>query len=344
MKNSSTIKLTVFLIGWVLGTAFVSSCSQKTEKQIDEKTDAIQPKELIPTPFITGDLADPSIVEHGGTYYVFATIDPWGSDSLALFSSSDFKKWERISLNWPTKAQCQTPQSTGNMVWAPGVIKGLDNKYHMFVSVGSEIYAGIADHPAGPWKNVKEDGSPLIPTEKADGIHTIDAEAFIDDDGQAYLYWGSGLTWESESYCMAAKLNPSMTGLTSEPVDITPPHYFEAPYMYKKNGRYFFMYALGKCIDHSYQVRVSVGDSPLGPWTELENSPILATDADSTTIGPGHHTLLEYGEQAYILYHRVRDNNNTLLRELMIDSLNFDQQGNMLNVVPGKGVSNFILN
>lgn len=299
------------------------------------------PRETISNPFIPGHFADPSVVEHDGKFYVYATIDPWGGDSLAMFTSTDFKNWEASRLNWPTKAQCISPTSTDSRVWAPSVIKGNDGKFHMFVSVGSEVYAGISDHPAGPWINVKPDNSPLITTQKAENIHTIDAEAFIDTDGQAYLYWGSGWDWK-DGHCLIAKLNESMTELISDPVDITPPNYFEGPIMLKKNGKYLLMYSNGKCTDETYQVRVSESDSPFGPFTEISTSPVLSTTPDKTTRGPGHHTLLQYGDQHYILYHRIQNNEKELLRELCIDSLNFDQSGNMMRVVPRGGVAAFV--
>lgn len=310
--------------------AFLTQCQQPEA-----------PKEMISNPFIPGHFADPSVVAHEGKFYIYATIDPWGGDSLAMFTSSDFKNWESTRLNWPTKAQCTSPTSNDSRVWAPSVVKGKDGKFHMFVSVGSEVYAGISDSPEGPWANVKADGSPLITTQKAENIHTIDAEAFIDTDGQAYLYWGSGWDWK-DGHCLIAKLNESMTELTSEAVDITPPNYFEAPYMLKKDGKYLLMYSHGKCTDATYQVRVSESDSPFGPFTEISSSPVLCTSEDKTTLGPGHHTLLQHGGQHYILYHRIQNNNNTLLRELCIDSLNFNQSGNMLKVVPRGGVTAFV--
>ncbi len=60
--------------------------------------------------------------------------------------------------------------------------------YHMFVSVCSEVYAGIIEFPEGPRKNVKAEGGPFIATQKAINVHTIDAEVFLDDDGKAFLY------------------------------------------------------------------------------------------------------------------------------------------------------------
>lgn len=322
-------------IWMTIGLAAMMAC-QPAEKP--KESDTVM---TISNPFVAGHYADPTVVFHEGQFYVYATIDPWGGDSLALFISSDFQNWEESRLNWPTKAQCSSPTSNDSRVWAPSVVKGADGRFHMFVSVGSEVYAGISDDPAGPWRNVHTDGSPLITTQKAEGIHTIDAEAFIDTDGQAYLYWGSGWNWV-DGHLLVARLNDSLTALTSEMQDITPANYFEAPYMLKKNGRYFMMYSNGKCTDGTYEVRVSEAQSPFGPFEEINTSPVLATSADSTTLGPGHHTILSYGGQDYILYHRIKDNHDELLRELCIDSLNFDAAGNMLRVMPRGGVAAFV--
>ncbi|MEQ8473686.1 MAG: family 43 glycosylhydrolase [Marinoscillum sp.] len=329
----------VFTISILVGIVVCFGCS-KSQKKINADQSAFSIEGLT-NPIIDGYFADPSIVMDEGTFYVYATIDPWGGDSLALFKSVDFKNWERVPLNWPTKAKCTSPTSNDSRVWAPSVIKGLDGKFHMFVSVGSEVYAGISDSPEGPWRNVKTDNSPLISTQKADDIHTIDAEAFIDDDGQAYLYWGSGWDWE-DGHLLVARMNESMTELTSETHDITPSNYFEAPYMLKRDGRYFMMYSFGKCIDETYQVRVSEAKTPFGPFTEIAESPILSTDTARSTVGAGHHTVMEYGGQNYILYHRIKDNNQTLLRELCIDSLNFDKHGNMMKVIPNGEVKVFV--
>lgn len=106
----------------------------------------------IANPFIPGYYADPTIIVDNNTFYIYATIDSWGGDSLALWVSKDFKNWERKSLNWPTKALCKSPTSNDSKVWAPSVVKGKDNRFHMFVSVGSEVYAGISYKPEGPWK------------------------------------------------------------------------------------------------------------------------------------------------------------------------------------------------
>ncbi|MEP4534298.1 MAG: family 43 glycosylhydrolase [Cyclobacteriaceae bacterium] len=288
---------------------------------------------VIQNPIVDISCADPSIVKHEGMYYIFATVDPWGGEELVVLETTDFQNFERKHISWPNLDECISPTSRQDKVWAPGVIKGKDSKFYMYVTVHNEIWAGVANHPTGPWKNAKKDKSPLIKSDMFPEYHMIDAEPFIDDDGQVYLYWGSGLDWKN-GHCFIARMEDDMISFNPNEVqDITPPNYFEAPFMLKRNGKYYLMYSQGKCIDGTYKVRVSAGDMPYGPWTELTSSPILATSADSTTLGPGHHTVFNENGQDYILYHRIRDNNNTLLRELAIDSLIF-KGTEILKVVP----------
>lgn len=324
-----------------MSAALLVGCAKSEKKESDEKPTVLETK-IGPltegsNPIIEGYFADPSVLEHNGIFYIYATIDPWGGDSLALFRSQDFKKWEQVPLNWPTKKQCVSPTSSDSRVWAPSVIKGLDGKFHMFVSVGSEVYAGISDAPEGPWRNVHEDGSPLIATQKALNIHTIDAEAFIDTDGQAYLYWGSGWDWK-DGHCLVARLNESMTALIDDYQDITPPNYFEAPYVIKKEDTYYLMYSKGKCTDSTYQVRYAVSSTPYGPWEEGKNSPILKSTNDMQTNGPGHHSVLQYGGKYYLVYHRIsKDSGVELLREICVDEMEFGEDGAILSVTRNNG-------
>ncbi len=294
-----------------------------------------QDKKLsITNPIIDGYFADPTIIKHEDVYYIYATIDPWGGEEVAVLKTKNFQNFERKHINWPTKKACTSPTSWGTMVWAPSVVKAPDGKFYMFVSVGSEIWVGTSEYPLGPWKNAKADGSPLVSSKAYPGFHMIDAESFIDTDGQAYLYWGSGLNWVN-GHCFAVKLDKDMVSFIGEPKDITPPNYFEAPYMLKRNETYYLMYSEGKAIDPTYKIRYSTSKNPFGPWVEGVNSPILSTSSDSITYGPGHHTVFSENGQYYILYHRIKPQKESfVLRQLCIDSLNFDVKGNILKVIP----------
>jgi beta-xylosidase len=299
--------------------------------------------ETITNPIHDGFYADPSIVKDQGIYYIYATIDPWGKDSLALLLSNDFKNWDLQQLNWPTKKACTSPTSGNAMVWAPSVVKASNGLYYMYVSVGSEVWVGVSETPSGSWKNAKPDNSPLVSRDVFPDYHMIDAECFIDTDGQAYLYWGSGLNWKN-GHCFVVKLKEDMVTFDGDIKDITPPNYFEAPIMVKKDSTYYLMYSDGKVTNNTYKVRYSVGDTPFGPWIEGQNSPILSTSADSTTYSPGHHTVFKEGNQHYILYHRhskkAIGESKELLRELCIDSLNFTEDG-FIEKIKTVGVSKF---
>ena len=147
-------------------------------------------------PVLSGYFADPSLVSYRGKYYLYATLDPWGGDTLGCWESEDFARWTYRALNWPTKTACTSPTSQGAKVWAPSVVRAADGRFFMYVSVGSEVWAGVADHPLGPWQNALGD-RPLIPGNFRPDFHMIDAEAVLDDDGSAYLYWGSGWDWKN---------------------------------------------------------------------------------------------------------------------------------------------------
>ena len=285
-------------------------------------------------PIIPGYYADPSLVQHGGKFYVYATLDPWGGDTLGCWESSDFQNWTYRVLNWPSVAACSSPTGRKNKVWAPSVVQGHDGRFYMYVSVGSEIWAGVADHPLGPWRNILG-AKPMIASDYRPEFHMIDAEAFIDDDGSAWLYWGSGLNWIN-GRCFAAKLAPDMASFAGEVQDVSPSNYFEAPFMVKRNGRYFLMYSSGRTDRDTYQVHYSVGNSPLGPFQEAPNSPILVTDKAANIHSPGHHAVFSQGGRDYIFYHRhsIPFDPHFMGRQLCVDELRFTDEGRIEKVIP----------
>jgi arabinoxylan arabinofuranohydrolase len=285
-------------------------------------------------PIIPGYFADPSLVQYDGKFYVYATLDPWGGDTLGCWESDDFQHWTYRFLNWPTVEVCASATATESKVWAPSVVRGRDGRFYMYVSVGGEIWAGVAGHPLGPWRCISET-CPMIATDYNPEYHMIDAEAFIDDDGSAWLYWGSGLSWIN-GRCFAAKLAPDMASFESEVQDVTPTNYFEAPFMVKRNGRYFLMYSSGRTDRDTYQVHYAVGSTPLGPFTEAPNSPILVTDKAKNIHSPGHHAVFSLEGRDYIFYHRhsIPFDPEFMGRQLCVDELHFTDDGRIENVIP----------
>lgn len=285
-------------------------------------------------PILPGYFADPSIVQFKGRNYLYATLDPWGGQTLGCWESPDFKNWTYRVLNWPTKQACTSPTSKSANVWAPSVVRVADGRFFMYVSVGSEVWVGTAEHPLGPWRNLLGNRS-LIPENFKPGFHMIDAEAFVDDDGAAYLYWGSGWNWVNGK-CWAVKLKPDMISFDGEVRDVTPANYFEAPFMLKHAGRYYLMYSQGKTIEDTYQVHYAIGDSPLGPFTEGTNSPVLVTDLGTNVRAPGHHAVFTHKGRHYALYHRhsIPFDPQFIGRQTCVDELQFTGDGLIARVIP----------
>lgn len=285
-------------------------------------------------PILPGYFADPSLVQHEGRFYLYATLDPWGGRTLGCWESSDFSNWTYRDLNWPTKEACTSPTSKGAMVWAPSVIRAPDGQFRMYISVGSEIWAGVAPHPLGPWRDANG-GRPLVPATWNPAYHQIDAEAFVDDDGSLYLYWGSGWKWVN-GRCFAVKLRADGVTFDGEPRDVTPANYFEGPFVFKHAGRYYLTYSQGKTVTDTYEVRYAVGDTPFGPFTEAPTSPVLVTDHARRIISPGHHALFQHAGRTYILYHRHRIPYvaDTAYRQVCIDEVHITPEGRIAAIQP----------
>ncbi len=290
-------------------------------------------------PLLPGYFADPTIVRDGGRWYIFATIDPWGDDRLGLWTSADGRDWRFSVPAWPTKQAATSPTSGDSKVWAPSVVKAANGAWYMYVSVGSEIWVGTAPSPAGPWRDA-HGGTPLIAKSFAPRYHMIDAEAFVDGDGSAYLYWGSGLNWVN-GHCFAVKLKPDMVTFDGTPRDVTPEHYFEAPFMMRSGAHYLLSYSDGNTTKDTYKVRYAIGDTPLGPFHEAADSPILQTDVAADVISPGHHAVFRSGGASHILYHRQAlpfvPGGELVLRQVAVDRLPIRPDGTLGIVTPTQG-------
>jgi arabinoxylan arabinofuranohydrolase len=285
-------------------------------------------------PILPGYFADPVFVTHEGKHYIYATLDPWGDRTLGCWESDDCTNWTYRVLNWPTKEACASPESGPAAVWAPSVVQAPDGRFFMAVSVGSEIWVGHADHPLGPWKDALG-GRPLVSRNYKPGFHMIDAELFVDDDDAVYMYWGSGLNWVN-GRCWVVRLGDDFASFAEEPRDVTPTHFFEAPFMAKRHGKYFLMYSDGNTTKDTYQIHYAVADSPYGPFTKPTNSPILVTDHALRIVSPGHHGIMQRDGRDYILYHRhsIPFDDRAFQRQVCVDELVFTADGRIEKVAP----------
>ncbi|GIO60674.1 glycoside hydrolase family 43 protein [Paenibacillus cineris] len=279
-------------------------------------------------PIFSGWYADPEPRIFEGRYWVYPTYSAAYDDQTFFdaFYSDDLVRWTKVErilemkdISWARRA-----------MWAPSPIERNGRYYYYFAANDIQsnnelggIGVAVADRPEGPFRDAL--GKPLI-DQFYHGAQPIDPHVFIDDDGQAYLYYGG---WK---HCNVVKLNEDMVSIAPFSdgevyKEITPENFVEGPCMIKRKGKYYFMWAEGGWGGPDYSVGYAVSDSPLGPF--VREAKILQQDPEVAT-GAGHHGVIQIpGEDEwYIVYHR-RPLTETAAnhREVCIDRMEFDPEG-----------------
>lgn len=281
-------------------------------------------------PVLQGWYADPEIHLYEGKYYIYPTYsDLYEKQTFfEVWSSDDLTNWKNEGRILDFK---DVPWSTNRAAWAP-TVTFRNGTYFLYFSAGDGAGIGVATSksPKGPFKDAL--GRPLI-KEYHHGAQPIDAHAFIDDDGQAYLYYGG---WR---HSVVVKLSESMTATEGEFKEITPEGYVEGPYMIKRNGWYYFMWSEGGWTNSTYGVAYAKSKSPLGPF--IREDKILQSDM-RVGKGAGHHSVLNIPgtDEWYMAYHRrPLDKEHANERVVCIDRMFFDDSGNIIPVkITNQGV------
>ena len=144
---------------------------------------------------------------------------------------------------------------------------------------------------------------------------------FIDDNGQAYLYYGN-----PDLYYV--KLNADMISYSQETTKISLPSgagFQEAPWVYKRNGIYYVAYA-GTCC--SENIRYMTGNSPTGPFTY--KGVVMKPVQGWTT----HHSIVEFKGNWYIFYHDTQLSGKTWLRNVKVTELKRNPDGSIVTITP----------
>ena len=282
-------------------------------------------------PIFPGWYADPEAAIFNKQYWLYPTYSAPYSQQVFLdaFSSPDLVHWTKhphildtARVKWAHRA-----------MWAPAIVaKG--GKYYLFFGANDYhpekaneppggIGVAVADGPAGPFKDYL--GKPLVGTIE-NGAQPIDQFVFQDKDKQYYLIYGG---WQ---HCNIARLKPDFTGFLPMPdgkvfKEITPDKYVEGPLMFRRQGKYYFMWSEGGWTGPDYSVAYAVGDSPFGPFRRVGK--ILAQDPKVGT-GAGHHSVVQVPgtDRWYIIYHRHPlgdpDGNH---RQVCLEEMHFDAKG-----------------
>ncbi|RQO77876.1 glycoside hydrolase [Pedobacter sp. KBW01] len=306
-----------------------------------EKTHA---QEIIPhaasaklNPLLPGYFADPTIKKFGDIYYIYSTTDNvmLASGAPTVWYSKDFENWYNYTMDVPSFTTIPLVN-----FWAPDIIEK-DGRYYLYFGnceMGCNIYGYVSDTPVGPWKKLNENDKPVIAHNyPRQGFPSLDAQFFTDTDGKIYGYWGTWVHYNG-GYAVG-ELNPQtmkdMQQSNNIPLVQTPAS-FEAAYMMKKGNKYILMYSGASCHDETYNVRYAYANTPYGPFTPGANNPILSTNPDKTVHGPGHHSVLQEGDDYYIVYHKhdYPMTRGGLSRQVCIDKMIFENDSTIKAVDP----------
>lgn len=273
--------------------------------------------------------ADPAGFVYKDRLYVYTGHDVcpapqqrYVMNDWCLFSTSDMKTWTEHA----------TPMKVSDFGWARGdawasqVIER-DGKFYWYVAVehkdihGKAIGVAVSDSPTGPFKDAR--GSAIITNDMTTEYtkiswDDIDPTVFIDNDGQAYLFWGN-------TQCYYAKLKRNMIELDGPIVPVSLPRYTEAPWIHKAGNWYYLSYA----SEFPEKICYAMSKKITGPW---EYKGILNEVAGNSNTN--HQAIVQFKGQWLFIYHNGSINNDggSFRRSVCIDKLFYNADGTMKRV------------
>ena len=287
------------------------------------------PEELLHNPVIpVRGLADPAVLFHAGTYYLYPT-GTGDSRGFDVYASTDLRRW--------TKGP-RVLQLDAIHVWAPDVFRDADDgQFYLYYSANFRVGVAVAPDPMGPF----EDRGILVED-------AIDPHLLRDDDGTYYLYF-EALTdpWETARGLSIPTgrifVQPMATPLElrGAPQLLLEPdeswergllRIVEGPWMLKRDGRYYLMYSGNAAFSSSYAIGYAVAASPMGPFEKHPANPIAARGGG--VFGPGHNSVVTGPDgELWMIYHQKASSDWAWDRYICIDRLRWGSEG-QLEITP----------
>ena len=306
-------------------------------------------------------MADPSVHVFNGRLYIYPSHDResgipendngdhFDMNDYHVLSTDDVMHGEIVDHGVALKV-ADIPWA-GRQLWDCD-IACKDGKYYLYFPLKdrNDIFrmgVAISDKPEGPF---------IPQPDPIRGSYSIDAAVFRDDDGSYYMYfggiWGGQLqryrdNKAIESPCLPAdnepalpsrvvKLSDNMLEFAEEPRPVIvlgedgkplfagdPHRFFEASWMHKYNGKYYFSYSTGD----THLLCYATGDNPYGPFTY--QGVILTPVVGWTT----HHAIVEFKGKWYLFHHDcVPSEGKTWLRSLKVCELQYDADGRIITI------------
>lgn len=289
---------------------------------------------------LTGDLLahDPVIIRQGTTWYAFYT-----GNGIKIKSSIDGVNWfhyGQVLKKTPQWAKEMVPGSTSS-IWAPD-ISYYNGQYNLFYSVstfGKNVSViGLLTNKTLDKKSSQYewvDQGLILSSEESDDYNCIDPNLVIDENGKAWLAFGS--FW---SGIKIIKLNnKSLKPLESTPlksIAFRPSSTaIEAPFIIYNNGYYYLFTSFDFCckgIRSTYKIAVGRSKDIDGEYIDKLGKPMLqgggtiVRKGDDRWKGPGHNAIYTYNDETILVYHAYDAVHNGAAT-LRIESLFWDDEG-----------------
>ncbi|MFA5328066.1 MAG: glycoside hydrolase family 43 protein [Prolixibacteraceae bacterium] len=293
--------------------------------------------------------ADPAPLVHNDTLYLFtghdedsATQKGFVMKDYLCFSTTDMVNWTHHgpvfsteSLGWAAPLNANAAQ-----------VEFRNGKFYYYISPwsalpdgGDCIAVGVADSPYGPYKDAI--GKPLISNGQTKYSkhpwEDIDPTILIDDDGQAYMYWGN-----NSLYCV--KLNEDMISYSGDIItfDIKDKaafgsDYEEAPWVFKRNDIYYMMYA----AHIPEAIYYATSSTPLGPWKY--GGVIMKAGAQG--CNGNHPGVIQYKGNWYLFYfNQDLPGGHDKRRAVNVIPFDFNPDGSITELAHSKAGVNAVAN
>lgn len=226
--------------------------------------------------------------------------------------------------------------------YAGQIIQGSDKRYYLYAPVLEKtsdaqdrfaIGVAVADSPTGPWRDAHPAG-PIISQRvpEANDIQNIDPTVMIDDDGRVYIYWGTFGKLRGMELARDM-VTPKGAEWKVEGLE----GFFEAPWIMKRKGTYYMLYAGNKagpasdCTPAVYHACIAYGTapSPMGPWTYRG---VILRPVSSTT---SHSGAVEFKGQWYLAYHTAdAAGGGHFRRSVALDRMEWDDGVTPARILP----------
>ena len=291
-------------------------------------------------------MADPWTMEYNGRLYIFASHDRYEPGTqynsikdIVCISTDDMKNWtdhgEVFSIRdskWGAK-----------LTWAPSVVER-NGKFYLYYSDGMErIGVAISDSPTGPY--IDNHSGPIVDKNTPGvgkgggrwGMWCFDPSVLIDDDGQAYMYFGGS----SPENSRIIKLKANMIEVDGAAVKANTPGFFEASFVHKYKGKYYYSYS-GHHYFSPSSIEYVTSDKPMEGFDNVK----VAMRTPPVNDGFNHHqSIFEFKGNWYMAYHNrqlavengIEDRPaREFMRSLCIDYLYHNEDGSIKEVIPTK--------